>query len=337
MMIRGSQFLRQWKVLSLLSTRRYGISLEDLAKELGYHHRTLRRDVQVLEAAGFLLEHHRNPATRDVILRLPPGARTPNVPFTLTEVLAIYFASGLLKSLRTTPIGEGLSTALGKIEKALPVHALSALEELQRAIHVRHRPFRDYAKRGKTLALLQEAVEKRRKVTLRYRAYGWKHAVTYPFRPYGITYSAGALYIVGYSENRREIRTLLLDRIERASIRKERFTLPKDFDLDRFLGDSFGIFREDTTHDVAIEFSPDEAPGIKEKEWHPTQKIRNLPNGGVRLTMKASGLPQILRWVLSYGSGARVLAPPDLVKLVSGDLEETRKQYRKPPRPKSSR
>ncbi len=43
-MARGSQFLRQWKILSLLSARRYGISLEELAQELEYHPRTIRRE-----------------------------------------------------------------------------------------------------------------------------------------------------------------------------------------------------------------------------------------------------------------------------------------------------
>jgi predicted DNA-binding transcriptional regulator YafY len=50
--MRGDQLIRQWKIVSLLSSRA-GRSLDQLKAELGVTKRTIQRDIAVLEAAGF--------------------------------------------------------------------------------------------------------------------------------------------------------------------------------------------------------------------------------------------------------------------------------------------
>ena len=54
-MARNGQLVRQWKVLRILLSHRYGVSLSDLAFMLDVSTRTMRRDLECLEAAGFLL------------------------------------------------------------------------------------------------------------------------------------------------------------------------------------------------------------------------------------------------------------------------------------------
>jgi hypothetical protein len=43
--------------------------------------------------------------------------------------------------------------------------------------------------------------------------------------------------------------------------------------------------------------------------------------------MKVAGLPEVARWVLSHGSGAKALAPRELVDLVAGDLRVAGRHY----------
>lgn len=324
---RGQQFLRQWKLLAILSARRFGSTLEELGEELGYHHRTVRRDLEVLEVAGFLLERERDPVTRQVKVKLPRLAKIPNIPFTLMEILSIYFASNVLKSLKGTPMKEGIDTALQKIEKTLPVHALEYVSSAENSLLAKPGPLKDYRKHVESITKLQQAVAERRKIRVSYRAYGWDKSVHYIYHPYGMTFTNGSIYVVGHSEPRKATRTLLLDRIERIDLREEKFDLPEDFDLEDHLGESFGIYHEEKTYRVKIEFSKDEAQGILEREWHPTQKIRRLKDGRVILSMNVAGLPQVLRWVLSYGSGARVLAPDELVRWAAADLWAAAQTY----------
>lgn len=57
--------------------------------------------------------------------------------------------------------------------------------------------------------------------------------------------------------------------------------------------------------------------------WHPTQAIRKLKPDGSVIEFQAtrSGLEEITGWVLSWGSKAKVLAPPELKNRVRGELE----------------
>lgn len=324
---RGSQFLRQWNLLSLLGARRFGCTFEELAGELKYHPRTIRRDAEVLEGAGFPIERVRDPATREVRLKLPQQVRTPNIPFTLMELLSFYFASSMLKSLRGTPMKEGLDTALRKIEKTLPIHVLDHVAGAQNGLLARPGPLKDYRAHVDTLGKVQQAVSERRKLRVSYRAYGRPKAEEHVYRPYCLTFTDGSLYVIGYSELRQAMRTLLLERIERATLLEERFGVPADFDAEDYLEQSFGIWREDATREVKIEFSRGEAQFIREREWHPTQRLQELKDGRVILTMKVAGLVDVCRWALSYGKGARVLAPAELARQVERQLREGARQY----------
>ncbi len=53
--MRGTQMARQWKIIRLMETRRTGISGNDLATELDVPPRTVYRDLEALQEAGFPL------------------------------------------------------------------------------------------------------------------------------------------------------------------------------------------------------------------------------------------------------------------------------------------
>jgi len=62
---------------------------------------------------------------------------------------------------------------------------------------------------------------------------------------------------------------------------------------------------------------------VAERQWHPTQAIRKLKPDGSVIEFQAdlSGLEEITRWVLSWGSKAKVLGPPELQKRVREELK----------------
>ena len=68
--------------------------------------------------------------------------------------------------------------------------------------------------------------------------------------------------------------------------------------------------------EVAIRFSRHAADYIREKRWHPSQEIRELPTGELEIRMTLSGLEEVRRWILSWGGHAIVLEPPALAEMV---------------------
>ena len=51
--MRGTQMARQWKIIRLMESRRYGISGNELAIELDTPLRTIYRDLEAIQEAGF--------------------------------------------------------------------------------------------------------------------------------------------------------------------------------------------------------------------------------------------------------------------------------------------
>jgi predicted DNA-binding transcriptional regulator YafY len=52
-----------------------------------------------------------------------------------------------------------------------------------------------------------------------------------------------------------------------------------------------------------------------------------LQGGGVTVSFTAGGLEEIAGWVLSYGERVKVIAPADLVRLVTKKLAKTLQRY----------
>ncbi|MGA1132183.1 MAG: WYL domain-containing protein [Prochlorotrichaceae cyanobacterium] len=77
---------------------------------------------------------------------------------------------------------------------------------------------------------------------------------------------------------------------------------------------------------IVIWFDAATAPYIRERRWHPTQEIEEHPDGSLTLHFLARGLNEVRRWVLFYGKGAIVQAPPELVKMLQQETEQMARQ-----------
>ena len=102
-MPRGEQLIRQWGILNLIESYHYGITIENLATEVGCTTRTIRRDLDALESTGFpLYTEEIDGEVRWKLLNAFKNA--PHTPFTITEILSLYFSRDLLKVLKPISI-----------------------------------------------------------------------------------------------------------------------------------------------------------------------------------------------------------------------------------------
>jgi predicted DNA-binding transcriptional regulator YafY len=132
-----------------------------------------------------------------------------------------------------------------------------------------------------------------------------------------------------YCHHRKAIRTFGVSRIAQARILDESFRMPAGVNKKRMFGDQFGIIWKDKFHKVRIRFSPEVAPYIRERQWHPLQKIREMRDGGLILDFTTNHLNEVKDWVLSWGPGATALAPQPLVEKVRENLRQTTANYRR--------
>jgi len=118
----------------------------------------------------------------------------------------------------------------------------------------------------------------------------------------------------------------VLDRIKMLKVTDERFTWPKDFNLDDFMRHRFKVMH-DELHMVKVRISPGWARYVGEKIWHESQKITKLLDGGLEITFRVAGLDEIKRWILSFEPEAAVLEPENLREIIRKDFSKTLNQY----------
>src|SRR6185295_183698 len=143
-MPRNAEVIRQWTILREIErSRAAGVTIDDLAGQCAVTTRTIRRDLQALEEAGFPLYDDRSRddgRTRWVI----NGQAFQGVAagLTLSELCALYFSRTLLEALSGTPFRDELESAFEKLSSALAPHMRQFLDQLPRVLASKADPMR---------------------------------------------------------------------------------------------------------------------------------------------------------------------------------------------------
>ena len=93
------------------------------------------------------------------------------------------------------------------------------------------------------------------------------------------------------------------------SLTNRRFEIPEDFDFEAFTKTAFNMIWGET-QEAKIRFSASQAPYIRERTWHPSQKIETEPDGSIILTLKVADLGEVKFWLIGFGAEAEVLSRP---------------------------
>jgi predicted DNA-binding transcriptional regulator YafY len=142
----------------------------------------------------------------------------------------------------------------------------------------------------------------------------------------------GSIYLIGFCHNRNEFRTFLLDRIKALEVTEQQFVPRDDFSFEDYMGNTFKVFREEELVEVVVEFDKSIKQLIKEKIWHPSQKIEDTRDGSIRVTFKVAGITEIKHWILGFGAKAKVLEPANLREEISNEARALLDQYKVPPK-----
>ena len=150
-------------------------------------------------------------------------------------------------------------------------------------------------------------------------------------RPYFLEPDAAgrSVYLIGFDETVNAMRTYKVERIRSSTLTADRYQIPDDFDPDRWLAHSWGIWSSDTTAtvEVRLRFEASVAHRVREAVWHRSQQVTELPDGRVELSVTVAGIVEIRPWILSWGDGVEVLAPSELREAVARSLRGATARY----------
>ena len=331
-MPRNAEVIRQWSILRDLEASRR-LTIDDLASRTGVTTRTIRRDLEALQSAGFPLFDETYEGKRYWTLEHRAFKRLDETGFTLAELSALYFSRTLVEGLAATPFQRDVRSAFEKLAAALTPGMRVFLDRLPLAIQAKAEPGSHPAgARAKEVSQLLDATLNHRRVTMRYHSFSSNREKEYVIEPYRVVFAQGALYVVGFVPDYRQQRTFAVERIRSLSVSEDKFE-PVELDEDAF-AHSLGV-HEGPPERIEIRFEPQIARYVKERIWHASQEVRDEPNGGVRLVMNVSNDWALRSWILGFGALARVLRPDSLARQIVAVVEETRQRYGSEPRDNS--
>jgi predicted DNA-binding transcriptional regulator YafY len=168
--------------------------------------------------------------------------------------------------------------------------------------------------------VLQSALLDRRIVRVRYYSCSRDEETLGSIDPYHLTYFNGGLYLVGHCHLRQAVRVFAVERIRSLDVLRSTFTIPVTFDAKEYLEGAWGILRGDLVT-VRVLFSKAVARYIAERLWHPSQKLRELDDGRLEVTLRVADTLEVRRWILGYGVHAEALEPATLREALRAEAE----------------
>ena len=323
-MPRNAEVIRQWTILRDLEASRR-LTIDDMAERTEVTTRTIRRDLEALQSAGFPLFDEIYEGKRYWTLEQRAFKRLDDTGFTLAELSALYFSRTLVECLAATPFHKDVRSAFDKLAGALTPGMRGFLDRLPLVMQAKADPgAHPGAAHGHTVSQLLDATLSHRRISMRYHSFSSDREKTYLVDPHRVVFAQGALYVVAFVPEYNEMRTFAVDRIRALSVTEDRFE-PVEMEEDAF-AHSLGV-HQGPPERIEVAFEPRIARYVRERVWHASQEIREDPGGGVTLTLHVSNDRALRSWILGFGPLAFVVSPPSLAEQIVLELEEARRRY----------
>jgi predicted DNA-binding transcriptional regulator YafY len=320
-MPRGDQLARQWRLIQLID-RPQGITVDDAARELACTVRTIWRDLGVLQQAGFPVYTERAADGNRGVWRVTEAfKRALPLKLTLGELVALLMSRDLLTPLGVSVLGPEVASAFDKIQAALSRDALAIIRQMRQRLGVRTAGAKLQAPAAEHLPKIHTALAEHRTLRTHYYSASRDREDTRDIDPYHLTLHDGGLYLVAHCHLRDDLRIFAVERMRTVELTCRRFEVPRAFDPAKYLAGAWGMLRGDAVT-VRVIFARSLARYIRERVWHASQKLRELADGRVEMTLSVADTREVRRWILGFGVEAEVVAPEALREGLRREAEQ---------------
>jgi predicted DNA-binding transcriptional regulator YafY len=315
---------RLLSVASILYSRgggEAGVAVADIARLTGMNVRTVYRDIRALEEELDVpvFQAGRGRYGIDKKFFLPP------LRLSVPEAIVLFLASRLIARW-SDQYDAAVVSAFTKLADALPQPIARHVAATMLAVgeHDPNEPF------TRSFSAVARGWAEGRVVEIDYDP-GSAPPKRARVHPYFLEPDAAlrSVYLIGHDEAAEALRTYKVERIRTATLTQDRYEIPDDFDPDRWLANSWGIWSSDSTpaERVRLRFDASVAHRVREAVWHRSQELTELEGGGVELAVTVAGTIEIRPWIMSWGDGVEVLEPPALREAVAEAVRGAAARY----------
>lgn len=306
---RNHQLVRILQVIFDLD-RMGGLDVYELAERHGTSPKTIQRDLEAIDQAGLPLEGAMDGKRKRWRIAYKDKVKQLSSLLDASHYLALRVAMSPGAPMATeSPLFATLEDLGEKIENAIGPKGRAQLEAIEACFAFHERGTYREAQPD-ILWPLVGAIHDGRLCDVTYRApRAEAQDRTFEVLPLKVLAHQGALYLLCWIPKHENVGMLNLQRLQKLHPKDQRAKPPEGLDLTSLESAAFGVFLTGKPTTYRLRFSPEVAPYIRERTWHPTQRIRELRGGGLELTFQCDASPEVGAWVQSWGKGVEVLEP----------------------------
>jgi len=145
--------------------------------------------------------------------------------------------------------------------------------------------------------------------------------------PHHLQHYMASWVLIAWCRNRCNWRKFYLARMSDLQAGAETFVPRERNEWEPQVKGSFGIFQGTEPVKTVLRFSPFRARWIREQVWHPDQQLRDLPDGGLEMTLPVADFREIKLCILQYGADVTVIEPEDLKTEIADEIRKMSQLY----------
>lgn len=282
-----------------------GVSLMDIESEFRVSRRTAERMRDAVRNTYPQIEEISGENGRK-FWRFPPGSLGRMVEPNLDELAAGHRAAAIARREGDEATAETLEHLLAKIQamftKDRRTRIAADLEAQLMGDGVAFRPGPRENIAPEILSKLRDAILAGVMISADHQA---RRSATLSrntrLGPVAVLFGQGRQYLLAWSEYQDDLRLFSLEGFKRVSLESDIYERPKDFDLQEWLSESFGIWREEPK-DVVWRFLPEVADEAARYVFHPKQHTKRLEDGSLVVQFRAGGKQEMAWYLARWGN-----------------------------------
>jgi Predicted transcriptional regulator len=321
-----AQTERQIFILLLLSENKRGYTINDIHASLEkwdviVDKKTIGRDIDSLSGICFISEEERGGKTYYTADKF----RLREITFTSPELVSLAFLLELLKPYQSMAMGKSSQELIHRLIDNTTnlnrefIKHFSGLVTINTNDYITDDVNPDFEER------LQTAIRNKTKVKISYHSFGQDEDTVRIIRPYELLINDGALNVVGYCELRQDLRDFRVSRIMDITMLDDTFNVPEEYYLQRARNKFIHLSGKENEK-IELLFEGKTAKYIKEYEADLADEIHPAENGVV-FHRTTAVTEELIRWIMQFGAGVKVINPPHLRDKIKAELENNLKQY----------
>ena len=289
-------------LLILMQSKVLGITLTDIQNELNVSRRTAERLRDAILCIFTQIDEIETD-DREKHWGFTSGYLNEFITFAPDEIATLESIKETLKYKDKKQTIETIITKLKAISRKNITNVEDAIEMILKTegVAVSQKP--NYKVDLKTLETIRTAIKENRKINVLYRDKNKTLA------PYGIIYGSN-MHLIAMEGNSEHPYNYLIHKINKIELTQETFD-KGDFNIKEYANRSFGVYQNKPMK-VELLFEQRVQEDVLNHNFHPTQKIKQNPDGTITVTFKASGTHEIIWHLFKWSDNVKLISPKNL-------------------------